>query len=276
MQRDYISRKRKYSTSTSTDAAPGKQSTSMPRRTYARARTYGRRGKGRSRTGGRTRRASTPSRAAVRQTVLQRPVAKHLLWSDNGVTGGSASIFATNALINATPLIQLLNGCVRGMTVQTRIGDICKVSKIHLKMRTTYGTAIDGDVIIKWILFAEKNSQGFARTASNFSSTYFGDGTPQTNAIPNHNNKDVSLFRILKKGTQYMRASMATVIEIRDWSIFYAPKTPLRVNYTLGNAGTIADIDGNAIYLYMYTDNTTGGATGVYSFMEGNVYYHDA
>jgi len=248
----------------------------MARRTYARARTYGRRGRGRSRIARRTRRVSTPSRAAVRRVVAQAPVAKHLLWSDNGVTGGSTSAFSAAALTNAAPIMQLLNGCSRGMTVQTRIGDITKVTKIHLKIRTTYGTAIDGDVIIRWVLLAERNSQGFSRTAASFAGVYFGDSTPQTNAIPNYNNKDVSLFKILKTGKQTMRASMASVVEIRDWSIFWAPKTPLRCNYTLGNAGTIADIDGNAIYLFMFTDNTTGTTAGVYNFIEGNVYFHDA
>jgi len=54
-------------------------------------------------------------------------------------------------------------------------------------------------------------------------------------------------------------------------------KKPIRTSYVLGNAGTIADIDTNAIFLYMYTDNSGGtvGSTGLVSFLEGNVYFRD-
>jgi len=165
----------------------------------------------------------------------------------------------------------------RGNTVQQRSGDFIKVSKISLKMRTTYGTSVDGDVIIKWMLICHKNSGGATLSATAFCADYFGRNTPYTNAIPNYNNKVASSrYKILKKGTIYMRASMASVTEIRDWSINYMPKTPVKVGYTLGNVGTSADIDSNNIYLLMYTDCAVTGANGIYSFMEGNVYYHDA
>jgi len=281
MQREYISRKRRYSESAYTDVVSAKQSNSMARLTYNPNRTLAQRGQPYSRTERRGGRANIPTiprniLSTVRRLNNQSSPAKHILYSDSGVTGGSATVFSTSSLVNSSPLMQLMNPLLRGMTVQTRIGDVAKVSKIHLNVRTTYGTAVDGDVIIKWILFAETNSQGYARTASQFASVYFGKTTPNTNAIPNYNNKDVSLFKILKTGQQTMRASMASVVEIRDWSVFWAPKTPLRCNYANGNAGTIADIDGNAIYLFMYTDFNVAGANSINSYIEGNVYFHDA
>lgn len=267
------SRKRRYSDASSTDAGSTKQLKNMPRRTYARARTYGRRGKGRSRTVRRTRRASTPA-SAIRRVVAQASPAKHILFSDNGVAASNATVFPATDLQNSTPLLQHLTNCTRGTTVQQRIGDITKISKIHLKVRTTYSTPVDGDVIINWMLVREKCNLGYVRTASDFCSQFFGDSTPHTNAIRNSNNSDTAAaWEVLKTGRQYMRGSMSGVIEIRDWSVFWAPKKPKIAKYVRGNAGTPADTDSGGIWLLMYTDWV---GLGIKSYIEGNTYFHDA
>lgn len=267
--------KRKFLASQSTDADSGKQSTNMVRRTFARARTYGRRGKGRSRTVRRTKRASIPKQ--VRRLVNQQAPAKHILFSDNGVTGGNTTIFPSTSLTNSGPLLQFLNPLTRGTTVQQRIGDIVKISKIYLKVRTTYGTSVTGDVIIRWMLFSEKCNLGHVRTASEFGNIYFGSATPFTNSIRNDNNRDAAAaFTIHKRGSYTMRSSVTGAVEIRDWYINFIPKTPVRAAYVRGNVGTPADLDSGAMYLYMYTDNIVTGANGIHSHVEGNVYYHDA
>lgn len=268
-----FNRKRRYSESALTDIGSAKQSTDMAKRTTRRSRTTGRRGKRRNRTVRRTTRARTPA-SAIRRVVAQSSPAKHILFSDNGVAGGSTTQFSALDLNNNTPVLQHLTNCSRGTTVQQRIGDITKVSKVHLKVRTTYNASVDGDVIIKWMLVREKCNLGYTRTASDFVTQYFGDATPHTNAIRNSNNSDTSAaWDVLKTGTQYMRSSVTGVVEIRDWSVFWAPKQPKIVKYVRGNLGTPADTDSGGIWLLMYTD---WQGIGIRSNIEGNTYFHDS
>lgn len=290
MQREYVERrlanKRRFSESRSTDVAFAKQSQDMVQRTYNPNRTIGQRGQPRSRTSGRGRGANTQMVPyiprslynTVRRLNNYSSPAKHILFSDNGVTGGNTTAFATNALYNSQPLLHWCNPCARGTTVQQRVGDITKISKIDFNIRTTYGTAVDGDVIIRYMLFSHKTPNGTGKTANTFCTEYFGDATPHTNAIPNNNNQVLKEeYRVLKEGSLTMRASMASVTEIRDWKIQWIGKSPIQCGYTLGNTGGLSDLDSNAIYLLMFTDFPTIGATnGINSFIEGNVYFHDA
>jgi len=290
MQREYVERrlatKRRFSESRSTDVASAKQSQDMAYRIYNPNRTIGQRGQARNRTSGRGRRANTQMVPYIPRNLINTvrrlnnysSPAKHLLWSDNGVTGGLPSVFSGYALNNAQPLIQFMNPCSRGTTVQQRVGDIIKISKIDLNIRTTYGSIVDGDVIIRYMLVAHKTPDGSGKTASTFCTEFFGDTTPHTNAIPNWNNHVLKEeYRVLKEGSITMRASMASVTEIRDWNIKWIGKAPVQCGYTLGNTGGIGDLDSNAIYLLMFTDfaNTAEG-NAINSFIEGNVYFHDS
>jgi len=290
MQREYVERrlatKRRFSESLSTDVASAKQSQDMGLRTYNPNRTIGQRGRPQSHTAARGRGANTQMVPyiprslynTVRRLNNYSSPAKHILWSDNGVIGGNTSNFSGYALNNSQPIIQFMAPCSRGTTVQNRIGDIIKVSKIDLHIRTTYGSIVDGDVIIRYLLFAHKVPNGTGKTASNFLNEFYGDSTPHTNAIPNWNNHDLNeKYKVLKEGSITMRASMASVTEIRDWRIQWIGTTPLQCGYTLGTVGGIGDVDSNAIYLVMFTDfaNTAEG-NSINSFIEGNIYFHDA
>jgi hypothetical protein len=178
-------------------------------------------------------------------------------------------------LLKTRPILGIVTPLItRGLTVQQRIGDYINITKIDLRMRTFYGSLITGDVIIRWMLVKQKTVSGTLLSPSGFCSDYFGQTQIFTNALPNWNNRDVSArYSILKKGSVYMRSSVTGATEIRDWGVFYIPKKPIRTSYTLGNGGTISDIDSNMIYLLMYTDNANNG---LLTSCEGNVYYHDA
>lgn len=271
----YTGRKRSASALTAGDFS--QQQSNMVRYTRRRARTSYRRGGRAGRTVRRSR--SGPLRrviSTVRRLDNVATLAKHILCSDAAVNGGFQTVFSGTALLNSSPLIQLMNPCARGLTVQARIGDYINVTKIHYNVRMTFGPNITGDAIVKWILFAHKTPGGASLSATQFVTDYFGTNTPKTNAIPNYNNKTVSArYRILKRGTVYMRSSVSSVTEIRDFQIKWIPKTPLRISYVLGNTGGVADMDQNAIYLIMYTDGGNA-VSGINSFIEGNIYYHDA
>jgi len=199
---------------------------------------------------------------------------KHILFSDFGIVGGNSTGFGSNILAVTTPRIVFLTPCPRNTTVQGRIADYIYVSKIHFSVQSQYGTNVTGDQYTKWMIFVHKQPGGVALTAAAFMLDYFGSATPNTFCIPNKNNKCTDKYRILKRGQIQMKETVAGVIEKHNYHIKCLFKHPIKVSLVLGNAGTIADCDGNAIYLIMWTDSAAT-VSGVQSYFEGNVYYRD-
>lgn len=239
----------------------------MHRRAHTRSRRHTRR---------------SPGSATLRKKVeklwqdaeVDRP-AKHILFSNQGITGGNPLSFYASSLINSSPQIGLLTFATRGTTVQSRLADYIFVSAIKLRMLTYFGTGISGDARLNWMVIRQKNGGGVALTANAFALDYFGDATPVSNSIPNRNNKELmARYQVLKRGVVEMHQSVASAQEIRVWNISLGFKVPKKVGMILGNAGTAADIDGGAIYLFMWTDGSVS-TNGITTYVEGNVYFRD-
>nr|WAE42426.1 MAG: capsid protein [Cressdnaviricota sp.] len=258
-------KKRSYSDSKSTDMPIAfKKSRRIKRKTFRRKR-FVRKG----RPAGLGRKVAK----LWQDAEVARPP-KHILFSDSGISGGNVSGFASNILAATTPRIVFLTPCSRSTTVQGRLADYIYVSKIHFSVQTQYGTNVTGDQYTKWMIFVHKQPGGAALSAATFLSDYYGTSTPNTFNIPNRNNKSTDKYRILKKGSIQMKETVAGVVEKHNYHIKCMFKHPIKVSLVLGNAGTIADCDGNAIYLIMWTDSTAT-VSGVQSYFEGNVYYRD-
>lgn len=207
---------------------------------------------------------------------------KYILWSDNGVTGGNTSPFYTagTPLYDAAPQILLLNPMTRGNTIQQRQGDDAWITKLYMRFQTKFGTAIGGDVTIQWLIFCHKDPLGAAWTALNFQQAYFGcqGANCRTNALPNINNMNTKRIDIIKRGAIHTKETVAGVVENVTWTINCPLKKPIHASYKLGNAGTIADLDGNALYLLLWTNNATATANigvGLHTAMEGRTYFRD-
>lgn len=204
---------------------------------------------------------------------VERPP-KHIMFSDQSITGFNPPGFNVQTY-KTNPVLNFMAPCARGTNVQGRLADYIYISKVSLSCLTVFGTGISGDVIVKWMLFMWKQPRGATLTASAFNLDYFGTATPASNSIPNINNKDVrAKYRILKTGQFQLKETVAGVIEYHKHHINWYTKKPIRCGYTLGTAGTIADVDTNALYLMYYTDSTVS-ALGITTTIEGNVYFRD-
>lgn len=208
---------------------------------------------------------------------------KHVIYSNQGIGGATIPNLSTTALINATPQSFVLGlPLQRGNTVQSRLGDYVFTSRIKLKCRTTFGTAINGIFATMWMLIYQKSTNaGVVPPASfsalNFCDDYFGTGNPESNTLPNWNNRDFSTrYQILRKGKFDYHEYIAGASESINWGIDIRFKTPMKTSYILNTNGNEQDIDYGKFILMMYTDNVNGtGGTGILTYIEGIQWFRD-
>lgn len=245
------------------------------KRTYRRRYSPKRKAYRRRRT---TKKMGRTMRRVYTAAITERPP-KHILYSDSAVTGGNflgttAGSLATGIDVNnTTPFKQYINNLTRGTTVQSRLGDYAYFSKIYLRVRTICDVNVVGTQMLNWMLVVDNEINGTSQTAAQFATRYFGNATPYTNAIRNDNNGNIKKqYRVLKRGRLTFVQQVVGQTEQKDWAINWYSKKHVKTSYSLGNAGTVADIDTGAIFLFIWTDNTVGT---IKNYFEGNLYFRD-
>lgn len=168
---------------------------------------------------------------------------------------------SSQAATFAAPGLVLLNGTVRGDTVQDRTGDRINLGKGHLSgvlHTAAVGASTAYDTRLMVILDSQSN--GSALTTS----ILFGSATPDPFTMMNFNNYDfykrftvlhdekLTLFDkfTIDAGSNFQPLQDSKAIEFGwDCKQFVA-------DYAGGNAGTIADIRSGSIYLVLLVGNT--------------------
>lgn len=222
---------------------------------------------------------NTVRRVESRVSQLERTKeeAKHLILSDSGVPGSSQFLngIAGFGLRSDNPILRLLNPLERGLTVQQRVGDHAVWTKIRLRLAVQFGASVVSDTWIRWMLIQEYRPEGSPLTVAGVNQVMFGPtGNPaHLNTLPNLNNRSQSVrWKILKKGTLWMRGANEQTVELRNIEIDWYGKG-IDTDYARGNSGAVNDIDKNAIYLYMFTNNSVV-TNGVGVWGEGHLFYH--
>lgn len=208
----------------------------------------------------------------VKRLWRQRDETKHLIISGQGVTGGNDLV--SQNIVTSSPMWVLLNGCQRGNTVQSRDGDEAFFTKIRMRLTFYIGSSVVNENHVMVRLVLHKQPRGTAVTAAQYESYAFGASGSQYAGmmLPNINNHSLKEFVTLKEWKfKFSETSLDTIgQEIKDIMWF---NKGIKTNYELGNAGTIADIDTNAIYLYVSTTNTVT-VNGLDLYGEGHIYFH--
>jgi hypothetical protein len=200
---------------------------------------------------------------------------KHLVISAS-VTPYNLQVNPTN-IWNGNPQIFLLNpNGPRATNETSRLADEVTYSRLNFKILLNYGINITGDTSIYWMLLRQKSVKGTALTAAQFATDWFGDVTPcGANLRAINNTSAQSRYTILKRGSWHLKETVIGVIEQQVQSIQYYK--PVKTSYVLGNAGTIADIDEGALYLFIYSDYPTSTATnGINGYGEGYLWFRDS
>jgi len=223
-------------------------------------------------------------KATTKKTV--RKIAKDVVLDNietkNTNALGSVSSVADNTLVIATaisngvPALYLLNNLSQGFNEVSRIGDQAKAQKITMSMNISAVATSVLNQKFRYIIFWYKNPRGVAPTALDF----FGTATPTTFTGYNFNTVDFqSRYTVIRDKmfnmsdhNQSLLAASTLNYDINPFSINLKNKS---CDYTLGNAGTIADIDKNALYIW-FLGNASSGANSVTVTTGGNYFFKDA
>lgn len=160
---------------------------------------------------------------------------------------------------NSAPIQVLLNGLTQGTTDNTRLGDRCRAKRLLMTVYVSVPVSATG-LCSRYILDVlwYKNPRGGTPSFLNL----YGSNTPGAVEQFNYNTIDFSSrFQILshqehQNNPQAINTTSGFTFEV-DLDL-----QDHMVDYSLGNVGTVADIDKGALYLMMHVDNSL--VTNVY------------
>lgn len=180
---------------------------------------------------------------------------------------GDVNTTITTTSLTSTPLYSLLNGIAQGDTQLTRDG--VKVNWKSLKLTIDVSSQIAfafGSALFRYIIIREESCLGSAPTTAQI----FNSATPSPLAIYNFTNRDVpKRYKVYyDSGVQLLGPPVVDYTNVNGLStalqhrrVFqHKIKFNFITDYSRGNAGTVADIDTNSLYLIAWTDNTTANA----------------
>lgn len=161
----------------------------------------------------------------------------------------------TSVLTQAVPYLALINGMVQGTTDNTRIGDRVKNLKFNCRLNI-YGPA-GLQVQIRIFIFKVKDPKGSAPTVTQLFNTASPNNISHANfqTVDWTNRFSLVASRECKLVAQYSTQQGTSMCEMN------VPINSI-TDYSIGNAGTVADIDKNAYYMCIVSDSAN--ATNVY------------
>jgi hypothetical protein len=170
----------------------------------------------------------------------------------------SNQTFSTN-FTNSTPVAPiLLNGCARNTGDNARIGDrvYYKNMELNLQLIGNKNTGAAYNSYVRVLVFVDRNPRGTATTISSL----FGVTTPPVMSIYNYQSTDFrKRYRVLfDRLVKMVPASWnGTTPFDSNQVIRIKRKLGFQTDYSLGTAGTIADIDTNSVHICALTDDSS-------------------
>lgn len=171
--------------------------------------------------------------------------------------------FSAGTLVNGTPISVCVNAVVQGTDEVNRIGDICKMQWIEFSLDLTSAAGfIAGAFPVRAMLVSETTSLGAAASFAQL----FTSATPTALTMRNYTTRDDKRFHVWWDSGPLLLGPTAFAVNTAV-NQFGAPSgfeivsprislNNLRSDYSRGNAGTVADIDTNALSFMLFTGNT--------------------
>lgn len=206
---------------------------------------------------------------------------------------GSPTTPITTALTHTSPQLFLLNGSIQGDSVVTRDGDKLRMTSMHVSGQiypTSGGATLGYNIPVRIVVFISKKPKGVAPTISmagsasgqsalfynsggaNYPSTYqqYDTGVNQ-NMYQNYKILFDKTYRLRTQIGAYVPSTDATSSVNPYFNFNIRKKLGYTSDYSRSNAGTIADIESNALYILFLAD-TSGNITVE---MDSRVYFKD-
>jgi len=172
--------------------------------------------------------------------------------------------------VAATPILQCLNAVAQGTTENTRVGRLAKMKWVDLDL-LAYCTTIAETSSYRIYVVAESTALGSALSPSQF---FLDASTFTVTSQRDRTNRNASRYVVFWDSGPHTVGG-ATAASGQTAPVVYGAGQPnVRVHsrhinlgfstdYSRGNAGTVADIDTNSLYVMIVTDQTTASTLGV-------------
>jgi len=166
------------------------------------------------------------------------------------------------SITQATPVVYCLNNISQGTDETNRIGS--KVRMVHLEMNMhifRYVNTQQPACMVRVLLVREISTLGSLLALNQL----FSSATPPPHDVRNLITRDNRRFKILSDKTFSLGPRVVSISVAEHMSgatsstkiIKWNKKLNFVTNYARGNAGTVADIDTNALHVIVLTDNGT-------------------
>lgn len=164
---------------------------------------------------------------------------------------------AGSITVSTTPVITALNFCTRGDTIMQRTADSIRCLQFELSGIMQTGN----NAIVRVMIVSDKSPLG---TAIRFSAVtpaigYMFAGASSSAILPSQmmNFNNTSLFEEFR--VFYDKTFNLTTTDVFGMPLTIKQKIDVEAEYKGGNAGTVADLSKNALYLIVFGSNSVGG-----------------
>lgn len=161
-----------------------------------------------------------------------------------------------NIDLSTTPGYVLLNGLVPGTAATQRIGQNVSIKSIEVKLRMQVTPATGVDQFVRVLIAVDRQPNGAAPV--------IGDLLTATSVTAPRNLNNRKRFKILMDKPYAMggilngAGSGSQTSNLRMVKKYMKFKRPIVVEYNTGNAGTVADITSNSIYMFTLGTEAAG------------------
>lgn len=203
------------------------------------------------RYGGAKKAATKGNRKLATVSTVKRMINKS---SETKFTYSAYGTIASNLLLSS-PYFGLLNPLTQGDTDNNRTSDKVRFMYLTMNLRHVVGDTQNSDVVYRVNILRVKSPRGVAPTSTTL--VVNGGSAANPEELWDDVNYDfASRYEVMyDSGVKVIRKQISTNFVIA--ADYITLPIDMTTDYSLGNVGTIADIDQNALYLYLRTNNST-------------------
>lgn len=170
-----------------------------------------------------------------------------------------------NQDINTTATNTLLNGLVPGTGASQRVGMKTTIRSIEIRLKCTTTAATGVNQVCRWLILLDRQSNGAAPAA--VTDFLLAQSTTAPRQLANRKRFKIIVDRAFAMGGVLNGAGTGSALpQDRMFKVYIKFRRPIVVEYNVGNAGTIADIASNGLFLVTFgtevAGNTDCGCTG--------------
>lgn len=156
--------------------------------------------------------------------------------------------------VNTATALTLLNGLVPGTGATQRIGQKIVIKSIEIRVRVQVDPNGGVRQLVRWMVVMDRQANGAAPTLAQILNV----NTPY--GLRNLENR--KRFKIILDNVKYL-APLNQEGDGCYYHVYFKFRKPLIVEYNAGNAGTVADIVSNSLYMFSVGDQAAGNGDAV-------------